>query len=835
MSLKIASPETMNKAAPNAPKGMQKFAARMHEAGFHLRDTRSIQFQTSQEYEKLSNGELKRMNFFYRWGYKVKSLFKDELSGLRYPKDYYVFNRNLNGEKSNFIVFAEYGWHFRNFLPSKGLRVMFSNPLGPDQKGEVSAPVLGYHDRGLTGKELKKEQVLLNLDLGRCSSKGYEANCDRLIGLIKQISAYKADNEYYFSSHSHAGYTRGRLAMDAMLDDGRAHEKPIAMNMALAHTDGVSVTMHNHHFRPFFMDFSAIAAAVGMVAIPGMEVTMPIHLYDNYSVERFVEVLNEKRERVNEIVESVNSRRAAISQEISELQKGIDALAARINGYEKAIFDLDYEISSLKGKRKNYKAYDLSKRYLDEQLSLKADELDVKKNKRVYQKYKIKGLKNRMFELIRELNELGPQDLERIEGEVPLPRRFNGRYDAGSVNAMLDRYGVTARMYNSTNGNALAPIPLPESEHNGPHVTMYAGSEELMNGIMQKYLAHRNVIYPPLAGSKIEMRRFIMDMNAENWNGVAFGMAHPACSKSLPAVDILRRISLGDINIEEAEELMCTEVHLAGAFNDTIADKEAILFIPWGKEKLEQVRAEAIAKYGSKAGTEIYEDEVRRARDIAEARNYFAKLMFEMDKKHGLGVCTKLNEGELSPEELADSHNVIYEHEGAKYRIRQTLNAVNLAWSYHLAEAFNIGRAYDADTHFYVDVKIGRKYIGPTLYGRTAIRMPGGAHLFMNPGAFVSAIHRAKEIGDVKADADLYWTSENGVPQIAPERKHNTLWENALETLSSIRVYGIAGIPYLAKDVWRLLWHEGLSARSLQERFHYVQSMAQGGSNNKPT
>lgn len=311
MTLMTAVGAEVKSHLPCPPKSIVAFSEKMAKAGFVSRNLQ-VELPNSEAYDKLSNGELRRMNFIYRWGYQLKSFFKDDMLGSKFPEDIYIYNRNQNGEKSNFFVLARYTY-------MHGVQIMFSNPLGPDQKA----------DDGKTGMDLKKDKVLLNLTCGMRTSKGFDVWADQVVAQIQKMASYKPENTYYAQAHGHWGYARGKLLMDLKVDDGRSHEMDVIMNMVLAHTDFDATGPHNHHYRPLFQDVSALEAAAGIVKVPACEVTMPIHLYDNYSVEHFVRILNERKDEINTLVDSLNAKRAELESGIDAINKATDSLGNR--------------------------------------------------------------------------------------------------------------------------------------------------------------------------------------------------------------------------------------------------------------------------------------------------------------------------------------------------------------------------------------------------------------------------------------------------------------------------------------------------------------------------
>ena len=229
------------------PAKMQEFAEKMGAAGFHLKDTH-VRLPPTSRYSPLYDEALEKNGVLVKLFYAIKSRFtNDGLDLVGFPKNWYVFNRNENGEKSNFFVIAEYSrW--------RGLRVMFTDPDPLDvSKGDALLNRTGI---------LRKKWA------------------DLAVEMIKEAASHKPENHYFFQSHGHHGYSRGRLLMDLRMDDGRSRERDIFANMILFNIDFDATGPHNNFFLPLFKDMAALEEAVGIVKVPAVEVTMPIKLGD---------------------------------------------------------------------------------------------------------------------------------------------------------------------------------------------------------------------------------------------------------------------------------------------------------------------------------------------------------------------------------------------------------------------------------------------------------------------------------------------------------------------------------------------------------------------------
>ncbi|MEM4366593.1 MAG: hypothetical protein QW035_00470 [Candidatus Anstonellales archaeon] len=255
------------------PKHVQKLISKMSESSFFLKST-AFKLPSDEEYGRTLGDTIKNLNIFMTIYYKIKQkFFFKPTHSLTFPDNVLVFNRNKEGEKSNFFVLVKFS--------KKELEIIFTDPLGPSEGG-------------LT---LKPEDLLRIVSLKNFKS---EEEMDKAIGeaisLIKEAASHKPENVYYAQMHGHWGCTRGKLLIDLLIDDGCTRESTIIANMLLWHTDFDATGHHNHFLRALYNDVSAVEEALGITKVPAIEVTMPLHLYENFAVERFVKELNSKRE-----------------------------------------------------------------------------------------------------------------------------------------------------------------------------------------------------------------------------------------------------------------------------------------------------------------------------------------------------------------------------------------------------------------------------------------------------------------------------------------------------------------------------------------------------------
>ncbi|MDD5336994.1 MAG: hypothetical protein PHS02_00755 [Candidatus ainarchaeum sp.] len=239
------------------PAKVQEFAEKMKAAGFHLKNAH-VRLPPTSKYSPLYDEALEKNGRFLRLFYGIKSIFtNDGLDLVGFPKNWYVFNRNENGEKSNFFVIVEYSkWH--------GLRVMFTDPLKVSEDGAL----------------LNRTKILRNLRYDAINPINFGKWADLAVKMIEEVASHKPEDHYFFQSHSHHGYSRGRLLMDLLVDDGRSRERDILANLVLSNMDFDATGPHNNFFLPLFRDMAALEKAVGIVKVPAVEVTMPIKLGD---------------------------------------------------------------------------------------------------------------------------------------------------------------------------------------------------------------------------------------------------------------------------------------------------------------------------------------------------------------------------------------------------------------------------------------------------------------------------------------------------------------------------------------------------------------------------
>ncbi|MEM4366592.1 MAG: hypothetical protein QW035_00465 [Candidatus Anstonellales archaeon] len=303
----------MGKAKGNQ-KLLYSFIKSMENDGFYVRG-KDIKLPSDEEYNKLFSENLNRLSKFLVIYYKIKHKFIKPTSSLLFPDNIIVFNRNKNGEKSNFFVFLKYS--------KKGIEVIFTDPLGPSQK----------NSEGITGNDLKPNEVLRRLVLSNFKS---EEEMDKAIGeaisLIKEAASHKPEDVYYAQMHGHWGSTRGIPLIFLSVDDGdpiTAKERNVIASMLLWHTDFDATGHHNHFLKALYDDVSAVEASFGITKVPSIEATLPLKLYDHKEINRFLNEVNKFKEELTESLLFNPCIRAKYSHE--ELTKAIDMINSGIN------------------------------------------------------------------------------------------------------------------------------------------------------------------------------------------------------------------------------------------------------------------------------------------------------------------------------------------------------------------------------------------------------------------------------------------------------------------------------------------------------------------------
>lgn len=236
-----------------------------------------------------------------------------------------IFNRGTDGTspKSNFFVLT-------SLDESNRIRLQYTNPLSPENGGMA----------------LRKDEVLIRRDYKYGSSEKW---IEQTVAEIAAAAKNKPEGIFFGDMHGHFGYFGDELLMDMGIDDGRSRAPDIVMNMALWHIDFDATGHHNHYFAPLFYEIQGMESALGITKVPAFEITMPLWLYDNDAVDRFIADLRGKLG-----VEKITMPRKADGTYFPELvERLVAAYKGRIEEYnsspENALTQMGYPLPNLNG------------------------------------------------------------------------------------------------------------------------------------------------------------------------------------------------------------------------------------------------------------------------------------------------------------------------------------------------------------------------------------------------------------------------------------------------------------------------------------------------------
>ncbi len=847
---------------PCPSKAMRIFSAKMLEAGFYEKDIRNIKLPSHSEYSGKDDGTMENVPFRVRLWRRMKSFFaKDELAGLKFPANWHVFNRNHKGEKSNFFVIARH-------TVFGGIEVMFSNPLGPEDIGKIDFKEFGYGDVGRTGTQLTRREIMLNLSCKLRGRLNIEQWCSNAAEFISHISAYKPYECLFADPHKHGGKTRGRSMMDERLDDGRSSEARIVANEIFRHSDFMPLTSHNSIYEPYFNDMNALAAAVGIVAVPGMEVTMPVRLYDDYTVETFVGRVNKHRDKLNALADGIRKRRGEIRMETESLEAQRAAFAMNVDRLESEIHCIERELSRLKGSdRKNSET--MSKGKATTYMEITA-ELGSLEKKRIEHAARVDMLEKEIYEDERAIIKLKAQLDQK---GLPSIEIRNFKYQMKQMKAEVERK-TELRDAAKRGITALKSRIFAFEENLGENTPV--SNENVKEQIRKKKeetaakSRQRKEIKKQIKTVKIR----IFELEGEL---AETGASDP---EQLPEQLVLPPKFDGTYSASAVTRLIEKNEVVVRAFN--ALPGHAAFPIPFPVPEpngphitmyagsMDAMR-EVVKKYLSNKTLDYppfaHKIEMRDFLNVVGGERYWGAFGFgnahpfcgsslpkigsydrvagldithrEMEKltMNHIQVCAAWN-STISDDEEAPLLQGIFETEKAeleaKYgKLKWTLNAGNLAVA-NFYRKRGISMMAEGDTHYFDAIDFGMKYCPNTLCHRTVLRAKGRG-IERSPAGFVSALHDAKENGVAEIDAQIYIekNEKKGILQIAEERAKQGIGQIAGKIWSEIKVYGISGVPYLIKDSFNLLFHEGFRPRTLKDWIHYSYAALKGGDRNK--
>ncbi|MCP4648388.1 MAG: hypothetical protein GY852_11775 [bacterium] len=175
-----------------------------------------------------------------------------------------IYNRGIGSKKSSFFVFVK-------SEPSKNkVTVYYYNP-----DTSSKAPMRNRHWKGKKKGPVKAGQEYLIRKVYKGTSDPTAA-AERILKDILHFASLKPDSEYRMESHIHCGWMpQGYRHSRRFRDDGMSQFEDIMRMNALYARDIVSLTSHNSFSRKKFSAMEIIAQEMGMIMMPGMELTAP--------------------------------------------------------------------------------------------------------------------------------------------------------------------------------------------------------------------------------------------------------------------------------------------------------------------------------------------------------------------------------------------------------------------------------------------------------------------------------------------------------------------------------------------------------------------------------
>ncbi len=175
-----------------------------------------------------------------------------------------IYNRGINSRKSSFFVFVK-------SEPGKGqVSVYYYNP-----DSSANAPM---RERiwvaGKAGNVKPGQEYLIRKVYNGSSDP--TAFADQVLSDILHYASLKPESEYRMESHIHCGHMpQGYANSTKFADDGMSQFEDIIRMNALYARDLVSITSHNSFDEHKFFAMQIIAEEMGMIMVPGMELTAP--------------------------------------------------------------------------------------------------------------------------------------------------------------------------------------------------------------------------------------------------------------------------------------------------------------------------------------------------------------------------------------------------------------------------------------------------------------------------------------------------------------------------------------------------------------------------------
>ena len=175
-----------------------------------------------------------------------------------------IYNRGIGSKKSSFFVFVK-------SEPSKNkVTVYYYNPdTGP------KAPMRNRHWKNGKKGNVKAGQEYLIRKVYKGTSDPTAA-AEQILKDMLHYASLKSDSKYRMESHIHCGWMpKGYKHNRRFKDDGMSQFEDIMRMNALYARDIISLTSHNSFDRKQFLAMQIIAEEMGMIMMPGMELTAP--------------------------------------------------------------------------------------------------------------------------------------------------------------------------------------------------------------------------------------------------------------------------------------------------------------------------------------------------------------------------------------------------------------------------------------------------------------------------------------------------------------------------------------------------------------------------------
>jgi hypothetical protein len=187
---------------------------------------------------------------------KHEVLSENPIGRIIYPGSELVFNRGLDGKKSNFYVFV---------IKQRG-----------------GSYTLNYYNPDPKGVWLSRDGFLRKIKI---PAEAPDQTINDAVQCIVDESKKKKDNEFFFAPHNHFGCLSppfidrsGKMREPKLVDhdDGVSFLTDNVRKAVLYHTDYYSLTSHNSFSWEAFRFMTLAGDSFGFRPVPGMELTAPL-------------------------------------------------------------------------------------------------------------------------------------------------------------------------------------------------------------------------------------------------------------------------------------------------------------------------------------------------------------------------------------------------------------------------------------------------------------------------------------------------------------------------------------------------------------------------------